>query len=33
MRAKHSEVEPKGWGNNAFRVTPANLQQREWERV
>jgi hypothetical protein len=33
MRAKHSEVEPKGWGNNAFRVTPANLRQREWERV
>jgi hypothetical protein len=33
MRAKRSKVELEGWGDNAFRVTLANLQQREWERV
>jgi hypothetical protein len=33
MRAKRSKVELEGWGDNAFRDTPTNLQQREWESV
>jgi hypothetical protein len=32
MEAKPPEVEPKGWGDNVFRVTPIDLQQREWEK-
>jgi len=26
MKAKPLKVEPKGWGDNAFKVIPANLQ-------
>jgi hypothetical protein len=33
MKAKCSKVELEGWGDNAFRDTPTNLQQREWERA
>jgi len=31
MRAKPLEVKPKGWGDCAIKVTPANLKQREWK--
>jgi len=26
MKAKPLKVEPKGWGDNAFKVIPTNLQ-------
>jgi hypothetical protein len=33
MRAKPPKVEPKGWEDNVFKVTLANLQRREQERT
>jgi len=33
MRPEPSKVEPKGWGDNVLKVTPAYLQQREHERT
>ncbi len=32
MRVEPLKVESKGWGNNAFKITPTNLQQRKRER-
>jgi hypothetical protein len=33
MRIEPPEVEPKGWGNNAIKVTLVDLQRREQERT
>jgi hypothetical protein len=33
MKVKPLEIEPKGWGSNAIRVTIANLQQKEQGRT
>jgi hypothetical protein len=33
MKAEPPKVEPKGWGDNAPKVTLANLQQREHEII
>jgi hypothetical protein len=31
MKVEPPKVEPKGWGDNAFEVTPADLQRKEQE--
>jgi hypothetical protein len=33
MRVEPSEVEPKGWGDNVFKVTPTDLQRKEHEKT
>jgi hypothetical protein len=33
MKAKLLEVELEGWGDNAPKVTPTNLQRKEHEKV
>jgi len=33
LKAEPPKVEPEGWGDNAFKVTCAYLQRKEWERT
>jgi hypothetical protein len=33
MEAELLEVEPKGWGDNVFMVTPIDLQEKEQEKT
>jgi hypothetical protein len=33
IRAEPSEVKPKGWGDNALKDTPGDMQQSEWARI
>jgi hypothetical protein len=33
MKVEPPKVEPEGWEDNAFEVTPADLQRKEQERI